>query len=233
MSKKSITVSLLGTGLNGGGWEPVIAFLQERGCTWSVFERHEDVVLSDMILLLGYDRIVPGDILFIPRLGTVLFHSSDLPEGRGWAPLYNTISRGQNLVQTMLYASEQVDAGELIAKARYPLEGHETEEEVRRYDDELTMELLRDSFPALADGPVPGTPQNEEEATSWPRRTPKDSRIDTDMSIDRLLQHLRALPANAPAFVDIAGRRFFLQLTPKSPGAPFKRSKVVIERFYE
>ncbi|WP_338668951.1 formyltransferase family protein [Pseudodesulfovibrio methanolicus] len=229
----AVRIQLLGKGLNQDGWKPVIVLLESLGAACTVHEDHTTLDPSgDMIVLLGYDRMVPESLVAAPRLGTVLFHSSDLPEGRGWAPIYNTMIRGLGLTQTMLYAVEAADAGPIVAKARYPLAGNEIESEVRRIDDRLTLRMLETVLPDLLQGRVEGAVQDEGAATYWPRRTPEESRVTEDMSISDLLRHLRALPESAPAFIFIGARRFQLRLAAAEAGETFDPDRVVIERYY-
>jgi len=207
-------LAFLGRGLNLCGWDPLQEIAASKGHACTVFERHEDILGAfDLGVLLGYDHIVPEETLDLPEYGFVLFHSSDLPEGRGWAPLYNTIVGDLPLTQTLLYAAPEPDAGSLIAKARYDLRGDETEREVRRVDDALTLALLDGTLDDILAGEVEGVPQDGTKATWWERRRPEDSAISVTDRIVDVFDHLRALPASAPAFFEHRGRRFYLELT--------------------
>lgn len=223
---------LLGTGLNRLGWEPVVAHLKQWGVVPVISQDHESLDTCELTILLGYERLLPTAALDKARLGTILFHSSDLPKGRGFAPIYNTMVRNLPLVQTMLYASEKADLGPIIAKARYPLDGTETEDEVRHYDDNLTLMLLGRCLPDLVRGRVNGCTQDEGAASWWPRRSPDDSRIAPAKTILSVFDHMRALPESAPAFFDHRGRRFAIRVEAMDEPIPFDREKVVLETMY-
>jgi len=228
------TLVFLGRGLNEAGWAPLEAIAAAHSHFCTVVARHEDVPATpDLGMLLGYERIVPEDVLRLPRLGFVLFHSSDLPRGRGWAPIYYTMTQRLPLVQTLLFAAPGVDEGNLIAKAHYPLAGSETEREVRRIDDALTLRLFEDSLAPLLAGKVSGKPQDSKDATWWPRRRPEDSAVDPARPLCDLVDHLRALPAAAPAFFQYGGRRFRIRLEAEDEcAAPPDPGRIRIERFY-
>ena len=208
-----MNVVLLGKGLNRNGWSPVIARLNSIGCTSQIVENESQIQRdADVGILLGHDRLVSIESLQKPRLSFVLFHSSDLPMGRGWAPIYHTIVNGLPLVQSMLVASEGADEGPLLAKARYPLIGVELEEEVREMDDIMTLMLIEKVLPSYLRGELKPVPQIAENATWWSRRRPSDSEISPNLPLQQMLDHLRALPASAPPFFEWKGRRFSLRL---------------------
>lgn len=227
-------VSLLGKGLTAEGWEPVVNRLEEWGYDYRIYRDHNDIDEPCRLgIILNYSSIVPRDILEIPTRGFILFHSSDLPKGRGWAPIYNTMTRGLPLVQTMLYATEQVDAGPMIAKARYPLRGTELENEVQEFDDELTIILVENCLRDVLDNDVSGKEQLEKKATYWEKRSPSDSEIDVECTIGDVVDHLRAVPDEAPPFFKYEGRSFKIQLTPMEPRPiEFDPQRVTLERYY-
>ena len=224
-------MALVGRGLNRDGWEPVLRLLRERNVSWGVHEAPESLTEPcDLGLLLGCSRLLPPETLNLARLGFVVLHYSDLPLGRGFAPIYNTLTRGLPLVQTLLFAANGADSGDILAKARYPLDGDETEEEVRRIDDALSVLLLEATLDDLLAGAARGVPQDEARASWWPRRRAEDSRLDPTRSVAELFDHLRALPAEAPAFFEHRGRRFALRLEALGPARDFDPRRVILER---
>lgn len=224
----TMSAVLLGKGLNRNGWSPVISRLNSMGCASQIIENESQIQSdADIGILLGHDRIVSIESLQKPRLSFVLFHSSDLPMGRGWAPIYHTMVNGLPLVQSMLVASEGADEGPLLAKARYPLVGVELEQEVREMDDIMTLMLIEQVLPSYLRGELKPLPQNAENATWWSRRRPSDSEISTNLSLQQMLDHLRALPASALPFFEWKGRRFSLRL--ESERLNLDPSKVEVE----
>lgn len=206
-------IALLGTGLSLEGWRRIVALCDSRGHQSRVFDSHQAFAGTfDLGFLLNYQRIVPGTVLEIPRLGFVLFHSTDLPEGRGWAPIYETMTRGTDLVVSMLQAVEDADAGPILAKGRYPLTGVETEKEVRAIDDEITRVMLDATLDQLLAGRIRPVAQDVAGATWVKRRRPSESAVDLTKPLAEQVDHLRALPTDAPAYFDHRGRRFVLRL---------------------
>ena len=229
----AIQVILLGKGLNSGSWAPVCSLLEKKGIGFTISGNHNELRKGpDLGIILGYDRIIPSEVLARPRLGFILFHSSDLPRGRGWAPIYNTVTANLPLTQTLLFASEEVDAGPVIAKATYPLEGNEMEAEVRKFDDGLTLALLDDVLDPLLKGKVQGIEQDHSQATWWRRRVPEDSEVRLEASISESFDHIRGLPRSAPVVFSHRGRRFKVMIEPMDPGKTFDPENVRIQRFF-
>jgi methionyl-tRNA formyltransferase len=227
-------ILLLGKGLNFLGWQRVVDLFQTLNVLYEIHHNIESVKKDYKIgILIGYERIVPLELLKIPRHGFFVFHSSDLPIGRGFAPIYNTIVRQLPLTQTLCYAVEQVDSGNIIAKAHYVLDGNELEQEVRHIDDELTMYLLKDALPFLLAGHVKGRLQQHESATWWPRRRPDDSMIDDSRPLNDFFDHLRALPPDAPAYFERCGRRYHVRLEVTEPARTFDPERLTVERYYD
>jgi methionyl-tRNA formyltransferase len=230
--KSKYSIVFLGKGMNYGGWDYLIQWAEEHGVRAYIFERHEEVTGTyDLGILLGYNRIIPSCVLECSQKGFLLFHSSDLPQGRGWAPIYYTIFKGLPLVQTMLYASERVDQGKMIAKAFYELSGAELENEVRLIDDVMTRKLLDECLLELLQRNLEGRAQDESDATWWARRHPVDSEIDINKPLAAELGKIRGLPSSAPAYFQSCGRKFYITLS-SDEKLPFNEADIRIEKYY-
>ena len=85
----------------------------------------------DVICVVAYGKILPKEILDIPRLGCINVHGSLLPEYRGAAPIQWAVLNGDKKTGvTTMYMDAGMDTGDMIFK-----------EEVEIGDDETTGEL--------------------------------------------------------------------------------------------
>jgi methionyl-tRNA formyltransferase len=228
------TIVLIGDGLQFNGWEPITTRLESWGYEYEIFSKHNSIKTEcELGIILNYDEIIPQSTLTLARKGFVLFHSSDLPKGRGWAPIYNTIVRDLPLVQTMLFAVKEVDSGPMIAKARYPLKGIELESEVRYIDEMLTIAIIDDCLIDIIRTDVQGKPQSDDDATYWKRRYPEDSELNPSDSLISMFNHLRGVPKDARSFFNYDGRKFHIELTDPNPSEiKFDDDKLTVEQFY-
>jgi len=172
-----------------------------------------------LIILWNYRRVVKP---VPPTRNVVVFHSSDLPRGRGWAPIYYALAEGDShLTISALLAADEVDAGEIIAKARFAIRPDYTASDLRRFDTEISIALLRRILDRFGDRPISGRPQTGL-PTYRDRRTNEDNRIDLTKTFADLIPHLRGCEVDHPAFFEIAGVKYVVRIEPvrRAPDLP-------------
>lgn len=155
-------------------------------------------------------QLTPPDILERAWLNVVV-HASDLPYGRGFSPLAWQVLEGRTEIPiTMIEATPEADAGNILMRDRIVLEGHELNGEMRAHLGQKVVEMCL----ALLNQPaVPaGCPQSGE--GSWyRRRRPQDSRIDPDKTVAEQFDLLRVVDNDRyPAFIDIRDHRYILKI---------------------
>ena len=82
----------------------------------------------DLIIVVAYGKILPKELIDIPRYGVINVHSSLLPKYRGAAPIHAAIINGEDETGvTIMYIAEELDAGDIILqkknsyiRGRYP-----------------------------------------------------------------------------------------------------------------
>jgi len=213
MNKTKCQVVLLGPGPRSSGYDPIIPIFSGKNISYRQLLTAEDLDLVDydLVFSIGYDRIIPEEVIARASRGVVVCHASDLPADKGWAPLYHTIvNQSREQVVTMFFASEQVDAGDIIAKAICRTHPLETINTLRCKSALMIKGLLERYAETLLRETVAGTPQCG--AGNYnPKRTPADSRIDPAEPLQSLLPKIRALPADYPAYFEVAGERVCIQ----------------------
>ncbi len=123
----------------------------------------------DAIIVVAYGKILPPEVLEIPRLGCVNVHGSLLPKYRGAAPIQWTVLNGDEFggVTTMLMA-EGMDTGDMLLKESVKVGENETAAELYDRLSFVGAELLIKTLTALEKGEITPVPQNEDEATLAP-----------------------------------------------------------------
>lgn len=165
----------------------------------------------DAVFILSYHRIIEPVYLRRHRHNIVI-HASDLPAGKGWAPLFWQVLEGQDeIVFTMFEASKGVDNGDVYMKKTLHLCGAELNGELRRKQADLTM-LMCQEFVKQYDIYKKPTPQIGNESF-YPKRTPKESELDIEKTIKEQFNLLRIVDNdNYPAFFELEGRRYRLTI---------------------
>ena len=81
----------------------------------------------DIICVVAYGKILPKEILEIPRLGCINVHGSLLPKYRGAAPIQWAVLNGDKYTGiTTMYMDEGMDTGDMILKSQVEIGEDET-----------------------------------------------------------------------------------------------------------
>lgn len=140
--------------------------------------------------------IVPPDI--INQFECVCFHMTDLPYGRGGSPLQNLIVRGhKETVITALQMDAGLDSGPVYFKVPLSLDGAAEEIYVRAA--ELTWRMIKEM---VLNEPKPMSQIGEQ--VVFKRRTPEQSKIEPNLTLEQVYDYIRMLdaPGYPKAFLD-------------------------------
>ena len=188
-------------------------FLEKLGHTVALVAEPDDIKPCDIVLVSGYYKMIPSRVFDIPAKGFYLFHETDLPEGRGHAPISWTLIYGKpELVVSMFAIDKAMDAGDIVGKARYPIKKYETLVDLRERAIEMCKSLMEENLPHIEKGDI-RLRQQTGVPTYYRRRNPEDSRIDPAKSILEQWDLLRAChPDDYPPFFYINEVRFNLKI---------------------
>ena len=166
----------------------------------------------DLMIVNGWNRLIPAAILGLPRLGCVGFHGSwkPLPFGRGRSPITWAILNGATqFFLHLFHLDEGVDSGDVIDTARFDITPHDTCGTVHAKLGMVSAALLVENVPRILDGTASRTPQAGV-ATYLPKRTPEEGLIDWTMRVDEVCTLVRAVTrpyGGAFTHIDYRGRR--------------------------
>jgi len=120
----------------------------------------------DLVVAVAYGKILPKQMLEIPKMGCINIHASLLPKYRGAAPIQWAVLNGDKVTGvTSMYLAEEMDTGDIIMVRETPIGEHETSGELFLRLELLGAELLADTVAALADGTAIRVKQDDEKAT--------------------------------------------------------------------
>lgn len=182
--------------------EHKIQVLQPEKLSLSSF--HLPLFSFDFFVVAAYAKIIPKEILAIPRLGTIGVHPSLLPRLRGPAPIQTTILKGDKETGVTLYLmDEKVDHGPIIASEKLKVEGPATAPpsvarslrsrdkamagrqkskwtylELEKQLADLAGDLLIQTLPKFLKGEILAQPQDESRATYTKKFTTDDGFVD-------------------------------------------------------
>jgi len=135
----------------------------------------------DLFIVAAYNKIIPKEILEIPRLGTIGVHPSLLPKYRGAPPIQTTILNGDKITGTTLYLmDEKMDNGEIISNQELIISNQDTTESLTQKLAELSADLLIETLPNIEEKIKNAAPQNENQATYTKKFKTEDAFIKPD-----------------------------------------------------
>lgn len=177
----------------------------------------------DLLVCVGWTRLLGPELLDVPRHGTVGFHASMLPHNRGRAPVNWAMIRGEESVgNTMMFLAPGIDTGDIVDQRAVPIEHEDTCGTVYAKVAELGADMLRTHLADLLRGTAPRTPQRSEtHEPLLPKRTPEMGITSFDRTSVDVYNWIRALTRPYPgAFAQLGGRRVQLWRCDMDDGHP-------------
>lgn len=133
-------------------------------------------LMSDLFVVTAYNKILPGEVIEMPQLGTIGIHPSLLPKYRGPSPIQSAILAGEKGTGVTLYLlTEKMDDGPILAQKKVPIELFAYSRELERCLAEAGAELLIKTLPKLTEGKITPVPQDESLATYTKKFTAEDA----------------------------------------------------------
>lgn len=153
----------------------------------------------DLIIVCGWQRLVCKEILNIPNLGTIGFHSSLLPKYRGRAPINWAIIMGEKETGiTMFYLTPEADSGDIISQKSFPILLNDDCNTLYVKSAQAGADLVKQYLPEIENGTAPRIHNPSLTYPAYPKRTPADGLIDFNRSALDVYNFVRALTKPYP-----------------------------------
>ena len=165
----------------------------------------------DILVVCSFGKILPREILDLPKHGCINIHPSLLPKFRGPSPYVSAILADERTTGvTVMQMSETMDAGPILAQARIEIDEADWPPKGLVLSEMLFTEgvnLLVEILPALMEGTATPQYQNESEATFTKKYHDADALIDLSKPREAFLK-IRAFDKNPRAhFITDKGKR--------------------------
>ena len=151
---------------------PVKEFALEKGLTVYQPEKvrkNEEFIEKikslnpDVICVVAYGKILPKEILEIPKYGCINVHGSLLPKYRGAAPIQWAVLNGDKETGvTTMYMDVGMDTGDMILKEKVEIGEDETTGELWDRLSKIGGKLLIETLKQIEEGTAPREKQREE-----------------------------------------------------------------------
>ncbi len=165
----------------------------------------------DLIVVAAYGKILPREVLELPRLGCWNIHASLLPAYRGADPIRWAILRGERRTGiTIMQMDEGLDTGPILLQKETEIGEAETGGELYARLSVLGAEALLEALSLQKEGRLKPRPQPEEGASYAPPIKKEEARLDFSLPAEELSLHIRAFDPRPGAFTLLEGKIFKL-----------------------
>ncbi len=162
----------------------------------------------DVIVVAAYGKILPKEVLELPKYGCVNVHASLLPEYRGAAPIQRAIYDGKTETGiTIMQMGEGLDTGDILRQESTAIGENETSAELFDRLALIGAELLVTTLGELAGGSITPIVQDDDKATYAEKITKEMSAIDFTQPVMRIHKQICALSDSPCACCYLDGKR--------------------------
>lgn len=168
---------------------------------------HVEKLNNPIGVLVSYGKIIPQSIIDLFSPGIINVHPSLLPLYRGPSPIESAILHGDTETGvTIMQLSAGMDAGPIYSQITVPLIDVETAPDLEIQLGELGAQELGLTLPAIMNGTIQPTPQDDDIATYCKLLSKDESMLDTaKLSAEQAERHVRAYLAFPKTKTTIAG----------------------------
>ena len=144
----------------------------------------------DVICVVAYGKILPKEILEIPKFGCINVHGSLLPKYRGAAPIQWAVINGEKVTGvTTMYMDVGMDTGDMILKEETEIAPDETTGELWDRLAKIGAGLLVKTLEQIENKTAPRIPQGEDFSMA-PMLDKKMSKIDWENKTAQEIKNL-------------------------------------------
>ncbi|MDB5223185.1 MAG: formyltransferase [Chitinophagaceae bacterium] len=166
----------------------------------------------DLIILWNYRKILKN---IGEKKNIVVFHSTNLPEGRGWAPIFYTVfNKNKYFHITGILADNEVDSGDIIIQAKFEIKPEYTAKYLRIWDEEICIILIKRILEHFQSNKLTGKQQTGI-SSYHPKRIVQDNEINVDCIFKDQIPLLRACENKFPAFFIFDKVKYIINIEPE------------------
>jgi len=165
----------------------------------------------DLLITIGYGRILPGATLSIPKFGCINLHFSLLPKYRGAAPVQRAIQAGETESGVTVFALDPgMDTGPIYSSITVPIPPTMRSYELLEQLSVVGVEAVKDALIAIESGVAP-VPQTGE-ASMAAKINREEAKLDWNSTAHALINKIRAFYPQPQAWTIFRGQPLKISL---------------------
>ena len=160
----------------------------------------------DLIVVVAYGKILPKEVLDIPKYGVINLHSSLLPRFRGAAPINAAIINGDSKSGvSIMYVEEELDAGPVILQKETEISDEDTFLTLHDRLKDMGADLLVDAIELIKDNKAEPKVQDKNLVTFVKPFKKEDCKIDWTKRSREIFNFIRGMNPVPTAFSNLNG----------------------------
>ena len=162
----------------------------------------------DCVVVVAYGKIIPSDMLKLPKFGFVNVHGSLLPKYRGAAPIQWSIIDGEKKTGvTTMQMDDGIDTGDMLEVSETEIGENETAGELFDRLAEMGGKLIVSTLSKLEKGELTPIPQDHEKSNYAKIISKEMALIDFNMSAENVFNLIRGFNPWPIAYTIIGDKR--------------------------
>lgn len=183
-------------------------------------------ISPDLLITVAYGKILPQDVLDIPKMGCINVHASLLPKYRGAAPINWAIINGEKESGiTTMYTDIGMDTGDILLKDTVVIDENMTAGELHDKLSTLGASVLKKTLEELRENRLQKIPQQHDGATYAPMLSKEVGCIDWLKSAKEIHNLVRGTCPWPGAYTSFKGERMKVWKTEVLDGDSISNNK--------
>jgi len=162
----------------------------------------------DFLIVIAYGKILPENLIALPRRGTINVHASLLPKYRGPAPIQWAVINGETETGVCTqFMEKELDTGDLLLSIKEKINPDDTAGDLH---DRLSVQgatVLIETLQGLANRTINPQPQDHSQATYAPMLTKDDGLINWNKPAESLKSFIRGVTPWPGAYTFLGDKR--------------------------
>ncbi len=178
-----------------------------------IFKALKDIDF-DLLISCGFPYILDESVINLAKLA-INVHPTLLPKYRGYRSAPYIIMNGEDKSGITIHLlTKEMDKGDIILQESFDVSKFDTTKSLFIKAQEFEVDILFKAIQIIKKGNIKYTVQDESKASEYNYiRTPKDSEIDPNKSLNDLYNYIRACDSDDyPAYFYIKNEKVYIKL---------------------
>lgn len=188
-----------------------------------------EALMPDLLVVVAF-KLLPAEVLAIPKIGSLNLHASLLPKYRGAAPIHHALINGeQETGCTVFLLDEGMDTGLILNQHKTKVDILDTTGDLY---DRLAIsgaELLRKTVDEISRNEHTVQEQKDHLSSRAPKITPETARIDftkDGMAVHNLIRGMSPFPG---AWTEYEGKKLIILRSKPAPERSLNPGQAVLK----